>query len=257
MSLKRISQEIQDLKVIAESSPGDNKMNYNTKLGKINRAKADLEDAYSRYRTSVRENSVIIITTGDDIEEFTRIAKTDCGCFESDLNETFEVLTEAIPNEVYRNRAAGPIIYDVMNTNMDLLAGKIGLASVPYMHFTSKANYILKEREDLVKMAKEAVFAIEDGGILPTFYTTDKISAQSIQAGYVGSNIPIVMHTKDSETAAKVYEATKRIANNVFLVVAGKTEDKAITKLANFKVKAATTESVEKTLAAIAGQLNK
>jgi hypothetical protein len=158
---------------------------------------------------------------------------------------------------VYRNRAAGPIIYDVMNTNMDLLAGKIGLASVPYMHFTSKANYILKEREDLVKMAKEAVFAIEDGAILPTFYTTDKISAQSIQAGYVGSNIPIIMHTSDSDTAARVFEASRNIANNVFLVVVGKTENKEIIKLANFKIKTATTESVEKTLAAIAGQINK
>lgn len=253
-SLKEIGKRIQDLKVIAESDPGDNQINYNVKLGRIKRAKTDLEEAYSQYRTAVRENSVLIITTGDGFEEFTRIAKSDCGCFSADLNETFVALTEAIDEANYKNRVVGSFIFDVINTNMDLLAGKIGLASVPYMHFTSKYNHILKGKEDLVKLTRDIVFDLEDGAILPSFYTTDKISEESIKAGYVGSNIPIIMYTSNCETAEIVYRATKNIAGNTFLVTVGKA-DKETIKLADYKVKTATAESVEKTLAAIAEQV--
>lgn len=257
MSLRELSQKIQNLKALAESSAGDNPANYNTKLGRINRAKHDLQETFIEYRKCAGANSVLIITTGEGSDDFTRIAKEECGCFSSNLSDMFELLTEAIPVETYRNRAAGPLIYDTININMDLIAGKIGLAGVPYMHFTSKENYILKERSDLIQMAKNAVFKLDEGAIIPVFFTIDKVSEQSIAAGYVGANLPIVMHTNDSETAEKIFEAAKGIADNVFLVVAGKTESKDIIKASNFKLKVVTAESVEKTLAAIAQQVRK
>ena len=255
MSLKEISTKIQALKTLAESSAGENPANYNTKLGRINRAKHDLNEAFLEYRKVAGNNSVLIITTGDSVADFTKTAKEECGCFTHNLNEMFEALTEAIPVETYRNRAAGPIIYDTININMDLIAEKIGLEGVPYMHFTSKENYILKDRADLVTMAKNAVFKLEDGAIVPVFYTIDKVAEQSIAAGYVGSSLPIVMHTEDSETAMKIFTAAKAIANNVFLVVAGKTSNKELVKMSNFKIKTITTESVEKALTEIAQQV--
>jgi hypothetical protein len=251
MSLKEISKQIQELKLLAESSPGENPANYTTKLGKINRAKFDLEQKFLDYRKAVGENSVLIITTGDLNQEFTDIAKKECGCFSANLEDIYEALTEAIPVESYRNRAAGPLIFDTMNVNMDLIGEKIGLAGIPYMHFTNKSNMILKERADLVTMAKYAVSEIADGAILPIFYAIDTVSAETIKAGYVGSNVPIILHTNDLALAERTFAAAKNIAKNAYLVSVGKS-DKEITKLSTFKLKTATSETVEKTLAAIA-----
>jgi hypothetical protein len=247
MTFEDLIYELAETRKLATQDPGNNPANYVTKLGKIKKAQEKMVELFYTYRKQVEINAVIMITGGKKAEEFANLAKDECGCFAVSLDEMFNVLMEEIGEENYKNRAASAVVFEILNINLDILAERIGIQSVPYVNYNTKYNKTLKTLDDVVQLAKDAILELEDGALLPIFYAIDKVATQAVNEEYEGKNIPIVLYTEDMDLLAAAALSGKKLNPNTFVLnIGGKVKD--FKKIKSIKIDEVSSESVEKTL---------
>lgn len=252
--IEQIVNDIEKKKIIATSNPGENSMNYSTKVGKIKRAKIDLEDLYLDYRKEVQLRSLFIIVTGSKAKEFAKIAEEEFYCFQLDSNGFYEGLIEDVNERLYANQSASSSLFDILGKTLEERAMSIGILGYPALIFESKYKKILSGKEDLLALLKKAFnekVGIEMLG-LDAVERATKLAINSEQKEKKTlKKFPIVMVTEDETIVKDLAKGLSFVSNNVHIVGAGAVKDKKLKQNFITSITTSTKATVEKSLVKI------
>lgn len=253
-SIESLVEDIEKKKVIATSDPGEDSRNYSTKVGKIKRAKHDLEELYLEYRKEVQSRALFIIATGDQADKFAEIAETEFYCYQLDSDGFYNDLLKEVNERLYTNQTASPSLFDVLGSAFESKAHNIGVVGYPALLFESKYKKVLKNKKDMLALTKRA-FNEKVGSEVLGLDAIEKVSRLAINSEdndkKTLKKFPIVMVTKDESLVKDLAKGLRFVSGNVFIIGTGKVDDKDVKSNCIASVKTATKKSVEESLTKI------
>lgn len=234
----------------------DNPHVKRTRLGKINRAKEDLNNLFYDYRRALQERAVFILVTGAQCDKFADIAASEeFGCFVENGDAFYEQMVNDIPPVLYQNKQASRGLFDHFNSQFEARATAIDIISFNAMLFESKYRKPLSNKEDLVTLFKQ-VFNDKVGSEAVAMDIIDKVSQVAIKKQYSGKVTPIVVFSKDESLIKDFATHFRKVSNNVFIVATGTKVSKDLKDNALCKVKSVEKEAVESSLLKVKENLN-
>lgn len=226
-----------------------------TKLGHIKRAEEDLKTLYKEYRTLLHGRAAFILVSGSQCDQYSKMAEEDFGCFSVDAEDFYKAIIEKVPPKLYTNVTSSPSLFEHLMARFEERAVEIGIVSYQGMYFKAKYKKLLKNKKDVLEIAKRA-FNEAVGGEVVGLDALDKVAAKAIEEGFVAKTAPIVLYTKDVELVKSLSRDLGRIASNTFIVTTGQKPDKLLKENALINVTKVTKESLEKSLLKVKEQLN-
>ena len=253
-SLQKLVDTINVKKALANSEPGEDPRNYAAKKGHIQRAKLDLEELYMEYRKEVQSRALFIIVSGTQAEKFAKIAEEEFFCYQMDSDGFYEDLVSEVHERLYTNQTASPSLFDILGGTFERRAMDIGIIGYPALIFESKYKKFLKNKEDLLFLAKKA-FNEKVGPEILGLDAVEKISTLAINSEddekKVLKKFPIVMVTKDESLVKDLAKGLSFVSNSVYIISAGTVKDKGVKENSVTSLKSTTKATVEKSLVKI------
>jgi len=252
--LESLVKSIEIKKTLATSEVGNNPATYNVRLGKIKRAKIDLEELYLEYRKEVQRRALFIIVTGTQADKFADIAEEEFFCYQMNSNSFYEDIVADINPRLYTNTIATPSLFDMIGGIFEEKAMAIGVIGYPALLFELKYKKKLTNKEDLVSLLKTA-FNDKVGAEMLGLDAIEKISNIAInqddEEKKILNKFPIVMVTKDETLVKDLAQGLKFTGQGVHIIGAGTVKDKDVSDNCTLKVKTINKTSVEKGLVKI------
>lgn len=253
-SIEEVVKEINKKKAMALLEPGDNPMNYSTKVGKIKRAKVDLEDLYLKYRSEVQLRSLFMIVTGKQAKKFADLASKEFFCYQLDSNGFYEGLIKDVGARLYTNQPASPSLFDILGKTLEDRAREIGVLGYPALIFESKYKKVLSGKEDLLTLLKRAFnekVGIEMLGLDAIERAATLAINDEDEEKQVLSKFPIIMVTEDESIVKDLAQGLGFVSNNVFIIGAGSVKDEKVKQNCSHTLKQITNKTVENSLVKI------
>ena len=253
-SIESLVDSIEKKKIIATSDAGENPMNHSTKVGKIKRARHDLEELYLEYRKEIQDRALFIIATGTQAEKFAKIAEEEFYCYQLDSDGFYESLIEDINERLYTNQPASPTLFDILGSTFEERAHQIGIVGYPALLFESKYKKMLKNKADMLALAKRA-FNEKVGSEVLGLDAIERVSKIAINSEDKDKKtlkkFPIVMVTKDEGLVKELAKGLGFVSANVFILGCGTIKNKGVKENCITSIKTASKENVEKSLTQI------
>jgi hypothetical protein len=220
--IKELVKLIETTKIVASSDPGNNQANYRVKLGKINKAKRDLEALFLEYRKVIQQNSVFIILTGSraQMNRFTDIATEKFDCLTSNADDFYTKIADEIDPKLYIDKESSPALFDVMSSIFEDFALDLDIIGYPQLIFEYKYKRLLTSKKDLIDLIKDA-FNDKIGAELVGLFTIDSVSRIAVNQKFDKDVCPIVLESHDQKLALELFNKLKNLTPNVFMVATG------------------------------------
>lgn len=254
-SIQDVMEEINKTKAIAEMDPGTNVQTRRVRMGKIKQAKSKLEELYMEYRKEVRNNSIFIVASGTEAQGFADSAKKDFDCFTLQADSFYENLLDQVPDKLYLNKPASRNMFEHLSARLEDRAREIDIIGYNGIYFEGKYKRNLKTKEDALQITKEAINK-KVGAEIVGLDAIERISIESVNKGFQGTTVPIVLYTNDEKLTQDLLKDLKRLTKNVFFVKSGDIKEKSLTALAINDINKATKENVKETLLKIKSNIN-
>lgn len=239
--LEQILEEINQQKKIAEIDLDSvSPRVYPYKKGQVESAKNKLESLYIEYKNELLNRSVFILVTGDESKEFARIASEEYECFAIEANEFYSEIVENIDPQLYKNKTVSASIFDVLDNVLENKMKNLDIVSYNSLMFNTKYQKTIKSKEDMIKIAEEAINDIVGGEII-ALDALEKTSKQAVNKNYKSKIVPILIYTEDSGLINSLSYDIIKINPRVVKILAGKTKGK--TKDMNLLTKITETNS--------------
>lgn len=254
--LKDLMLEIIQTKEIADKKPSVDDPNVRrAMLGKIKRAKENLEDLTDQYRNLVKFNCAFILTCGSQRDKFAKLSREEFSCFPSDSFDFYNELIENINSRMYVETTGSPSLFNLIGSNLEVIAKKMGVIGYPPLLFEQKFKKRLKDKQDLLNVT---IQAINDkiGAEMVGHYCIKKSTDMAVKSQFTGNIVPIVITIKDSELTKEFVRTFKTITKNVFVVTTGSKPNKELKTNSISHLQSVNKDGVEKTLTKIRENLN-
>jgi hypothetical protein len=189
---------------------------YAVKMGKIKRAKENLNELFLEYRDSIKNKSIFILPKGTCVSSFIKIATTtEMGCFSVSADEIYDRIASEVHERYYTDIESSPTLFDIMMAIFNNMCTDLGIVSYPMITFESKYRRRLTNKEDLLQLIKDA-FNDKVGVELVGLYAINKVAKQAIDTNYRGKLVPIILHTDDKGLINILEKDLKNFSRNVF-----------------------------------------
>lgn len=220
-SLKDIMEEIVTTKALAESQPtSDNPSKRRVEKGNIEQAKEKLDDLYLSYRKAVLNDSVFMIVVGSTANKFAESASDKYNTYSYKGDTLFSELADEVPPVLYQNKECSRAVFDHVLNSFEKLALEWRVKSYKPVIFSQKYKKKIKEKEDLIKILKDA-FHEHTGTEVVAYDAVHRTSGEAIKTGFDGKVIPIVIYTKDLKFAKQMAKDFQHVTHNIFLIKSG------------------------------------
>lgn len=252
MSLNKVIEQIKSAKVFAEEDVNSGPVEtLNGRRGRKNQAIEQLRILKNQYKTELMESAAFIIVTGEKREAFQYTAAEEFKCFVTNPNEFYEDLARRIPTSLYQGKESVSGLFDILGRHLEDKAGELGIVGYPQMIFRQNYRSVLKNKEDLVDLVREAIND-QVGPEIVGIQAINSLLNTAIDKEHAAKVTPIILSTDNDELALYLEKSLDRLhPRGVFLVVAGKGSKTLRATKGALLVKDPTPESVEQTLKTI------
>lgn len=251
-SIKELMSTIKAKKDLATQVPEENAASYRVKLGKIKRAKEDLNDLYLQYRKEVQQRASLILVTGKKAKTFAKNAHDDFGCFSYNIDDFYEMLISDISPRLYENKSTNSALFDMVNNKLAERADQIEIISLPSLIFQSKYKTTTKNKKEFIELIKKA-FNSAVGIEVPILDVIDKTAKEAVNEEFDQKVVPIVVQVPEN-MVKETFDKASNVITNVFMVSTDGASEETV-KHSFHTVKSATKKQVEEALMKIRERL--
>lgn len=250
-NLKELGESIKKAQTVANSDPGTDINARRIRLGNIMQAKEQLRLLGQEYRKELISRSVFLVVTGGQAEKFAELAEAEFSCFSVNVDDFYNEMTKNIPPVLYENTSSSQNLFEHIGFAIEERAQQLDISSYPALIFESKFKKTLKNKEEMVQLAKAAIND-KIGGEIVGLDALNKITQKVIDSELSGKIIPVVLYTSDNSIVEELAKGLKRsLSRNTFIVSTGSKIEQKIKDISLTTVKSVTNESVEKSLVKI------
>lgn len=250
-NLKELGDKIKKAKSVASMDPGTDVHQRRMRLGNISQAKEQLKVLGQEYRKALIPRAIFIIAVGSLSDKFAALAESDYSCFSVNADGFYSEVTAKVPPVLYTNVASSQNLFEHIADAVADKASEMDIASYPALVFESKFKKNLKNKEEMVQLAK---IAINDkiGSEIVGLDALNKITQKVIESDLSGKTVPVVLYTQDESIVEELAKGLKRsLSRNTFIVSAGSKVEQKTKDISLSSLKTVTADSVEKILVKI------
>lgn len=225
--LEQILNQITEQKKIAEIDLDSvSRRVYPYKKGQVDSAKNKLESLYIDYKNEILNRSIFILVTGDESQEFAKIASEEYECFSVNANDLAQEIVSEINPQIYLNKTAGSAIFDVIDSVLEKKMKKLDVLSYNSLMFDSKYQRNIGSKEDMVSLVQEAINDIV-GGEVVALDALEKTTIKAVNKNYKSKIVPILIYSDSIDLTNKLFNDIVGINRRVANITAGKTKGKS------------------------------
>lgn len=250
-NLKELGDSIKKAQAVASSDPGTEVNSRRMRLGNIMQAKEQLRSLSQEYRKALISRATFIVVTGGQASKFAELAEAEFSCFSVNADDFYNEVTSKVPVQLYQNVSSSQNLFEHIASAIEDRARVLDIESYPALIFESKFKKNLKNKEEMLQLAK---VAINDkiGAEIVGLDALNKVTQRVIDSDLSGKTIPIVLFTEDTSIVEDLAKGLKRsLSRNTFIISTGSKVDEKIKNISLSSLKSVSSESVEKSLVKI------
>lgn len=251
--LKKIVETIVETKRLAETEvPFEPVQTYQGRLANKKRAMYELDSLMVDYRNAVMKHSLLMLATGEEKQEFVKIAdeEFECVCFPAET--LFTTIASKIDSQNYIGKKTNSFLLDMIEAELKEIAWKAGIQSMPELKCENKHDMTFNTREEFEKYIKTVILEYIGSEIL-VIIAISEAAEIAINQQRLSSILPIVMFSDDLKLLESVKENGKLFTENIFTISCGKVK-KGVN--CGIKLKEVTKEEVQNALIEIKSKLS-
>lgn len=247
-SLKELGESIKKAQAVAASDPGTDVNVRRMRMGNIVQAKEQLRRLTQEYRKELISRVAFAIVTGPQAKDFADLAEKEFNCFTVNADDFYSEVTEKVPAALYQNVASSQNLFEHIGAAIEDKARALDIVSYPALIFESKFKKVLKNKEDMLELAKKAIND-KVGGEIVGLDALNKITQKVVDSDLSGKVVPVILFTKDQSVIEELTKGLKRsLSRNTFIFTTGAKIDKKLKEMSLETIKSVDSESVEKSL---------
>lgn len=247
-SLKELGESIKKAQAVAASDPGTDVNVRRMRMGNIVQAKEQLRRLTQEYRKELISRVAFAIVTGPQAKDFADLAEKEFNCFTVNADDFYSEVTEKVPAALYQNVASSQNLFEHIGAAIEDKARALDIVSYPALIFESKFKKVLKNKEDMLELAKKAIND-KVGGEIVGLDALNKITQKVVDSDLSGKVVPVILFTKDQSVVEELTKGLKRsLSRNTFIFTTGAKIDKKLKEMSLETIKSVDSESVEKSL---------
>jgi hypothetical protein len=220
MSLQTVLAEIKKAKVFAdEDTNGGEASTLNARRGRKNQAIEQLKVLKRDYKQQLIQNTVFIIATGSERDEFSRTA-TELGLFVADPEAFYKDLAGRVPEVLYKGKEGVSNIFDVLGRHLEDKMMELDINEYNQLLFKAQYAQKIDSVEDFAQLIKKAIND-QIGSEIVGVQAIDSLVDQAIERSHAEKYTPVVLTTNDEAFALQLSRDLERLTTRVFMAVAG------------------------------------
>lgn len=250
--LKELLEQIVETKRIAETEVDfEPVQTYQGRLANRRQAIYNLDSLMVDYRNAVLKNSLLMLVTGEQKDEFCKQAQDEFGCFCFEAEKTFSDIVNKIDPQNYIGQKTNIYLLEMIEAELKEIAWKAGVQSMPELKCESEEDQTFNSKEEFLKYVKKVILKYIGAEILVVIAISNA-SESAIEEQRASSILPVVLSSEDFAFLEAIKTNGQVFTQNIFTISCGK-----VKKGTNcgIKLKEATKEDVEQALVTIKNSL--
>lgn len=221
MSLQTVLAEIQKVKPFAEEDTNSGPIEtLNGRRGRKAQAIEQLKRLKREYKQSLIQNTVFIISTGSDREEFTKTATEQFGLFSADPETFYRDLASRVPETLYKGKEGVSNIFDVLGRHLEDKMMELDINEYNQLIFKAGYAKAINSAEEFAKLIKSAINQ-QIGAEIVGIQAIDSLVDMAIEKGHADKITPVILTTDDEGFAQELMKDLGRLTTKVFLAITG------------------------------------
>lgn len=218
-NLEKLAAEIKKQKRYASEDVKEGETaTLNARKARKQQAKGRLDDLYVEYKKALVPNLVFVLAYGSGAESFASISKEEGNTDAVSADALYEDLAGRVDSRLLTNSSSS--IFDSLSRHLSDIANEIGVSSYPYVRYSSKYSAKVKNKEDVLGMAKTMIN--EDvGAEIVGLYAAEKATRNAMEQDFDGKVYPVVVYLKDATLAKAIKEGLSKIGARTYAVAVG------------------------------------
>ena len=247
-NLKELGENIKKAQIIASSDPGTDVHARRMRLGNIMQAKEELKHLSRAYQKELITRAAFAIVTGPQAEKFAKTSEEEFSCFAVNVEDFYNEVTAKVPALLYNNVSSSQNLFEHISAGFEEKAAILDIVSYPALIFEGKFKKMLKNKEDMLQLAKSAIND-KIGSEVVGLDALNKITPKVIESGLSGKTIPVILYTTDTSIVEELAKGIKRsLSRNTFIISTGNKIEKKLKDMSLDSIKSITSETIEKSL---------
>lgn len=220
MTLKTVIDEIKKVKVFAdEDTNGGEPSTLNARRGRKNQAIEQLKRLKRDYKQELMQNTVFIIATGSEREEFAK-SSAELGLFVCDPEAFYKDLAGRVPEALYKGKEGVSNIFDVLGRHLEDKMMELDINEYNQLLFKAQYAQKIDNVEDFAQLIKKAIND-QIGSEIAGVQAIDSLVDSAIERSHADKYTPVVLATNDEAFALQLSRDLERLTTRVFMAVAG------------------------------------
>ncbi len=221
MSLQSILEEIKKVKPHAEEDTNSGPIEtLNTRRGRKSQALESLKRLKRDYQEQLLQNTVFIVATGTQSQEFVRLAKEEFNLFTADSDAFYQDLANRVPEVLYKGKQGVSNVFDVLGRHLEDKMGELDVDAYNQLLFRQAyAQQIdsVEQFKELIKLAVNLQIGAEVVGI----HAIASLVDLAIEKNHTDKITPVVLSSQDEQFVLHMMKDLPRLKSRTFLVIAG------------------------------------
>lgn len=220
MSLQTVLAEIKKVKVFAEEDTnGGEASTLNARRGRKNQAIEQLKRLKRDYKQELLQNTVFIVTTGSEREEFAKTS-SELGLFVADPEAFYKDLASRVPEVLYKGKEGVSNIFDVLGRHLEDKMMELDINEYNQLLFKAQYAQKIDDVNDFAQLIKKAIND-QIGSEIAGVQAIDSLVNEAIERNHADRYTPVVLATSDEAFALQLSRDLERLTTRVFVAVAG------------------------------------
>jgi len=220
MTLKTVLDEIKKVKVFADEDTSTGEpATLNARRGRKNQAIEQLKRLKRDYRQELMQNTVFIIATGSEREEFAK-SSSELGLFVCDPEAFYKDLAKRVPEVLYKGKEGVSNIFDVLGRHLEDKMVELDINEYNQLLFKAQYAQKIESVDDFAQLIKKAIND-QIGSEIAGVEAINSLVDQAIDRNHADRYTPVVLVTDDEDFALQLSRDLERLTTRVFVAVAG------------------------------------
>lgn len=220
MSLQTVLAEIKKVKVFADEDTSTGEAaTLNARRGRKNQAIEQLKRLKRDYKQELLQNTVFIIATGNDREEFAKTS-AELGLFVADPEAFYKDLASRVPEVLYKGKEGVSNIFDVLGRHLEDKMMELDINEYNQLLFKAQYAQKIEDVNDFAQLIKKAIND-QIGSEIAGVQAIDSLVDEAIERSHADRYTPVVLTTNDEGFALQLSRDLERLTTRVFVAVSG------------------------------------
>lgn len=220
MSLQTVLAEIKKVKVFADEDTNTGEPStLNARRGRKNQAIEQLKRLKRDYKQELLQNTVFIVTTGSEREEFAKTS-SELGLFVADPEAFYKDLASRVPEVLYKGKEGVSNIFDVLGRHLEDKMMELDINEYNQLLFKAQYAQKIEDVNDFAQLIKKAIND-QIGSEIAGVQAIDSLVDEAIERSHADRYTPVVLATDDEQFALQLSRDLERLTTRVFVAVAG------------------------------------